>query len=55
MAPITSSLDENLLPLRDFFNGQNIRNSLGGVTLWSEMNQNHTFHIPKKCKHNLTG
>jgi hypothetical protein len=24
-------------------------------TLWSEMNQKRTFHIPKKtCKHNLT-
>jgi hypothetical protein len=29
--------------------------TVNGFTLWSEMNQNRTLHIPKKCKHNLTG
>jgi hypothetical protein len=29
--------------------------TVNGFTLWSEMNQNRTFHIPKNCKHNLTG
>jgi hypothetical protein len=28
--------------------------TVNGFTLWSEMNQNLTFHILKKCKHNLT-
>jgi hypothetical protein len=29
--------------------------TVNGFTLWSEMYQNHTFHIPKNRKHNLTG
>jgi hypothetical protein len=54
---MTSSSDEKLLPLRDFLNlGKTYGNlKVNGFTLWSEMNQNHTFHIPEKCKPNLTG
>jgi hypothetical protein len=52
---MTSSLDENLLPLRASFIGPKIWKSVNGFTLWSEINQNRTFHNPEIYKHNFTG
>jgi hypothetical protein len=48
-APLTSSSDENLLPLRAFSLGQIYGNlTVHGFSLYSKMDQNHTFHIPPK-------